>query len=98
MLVGDSRGRAIAYDRYADGLHTYSLSLLRDHDAAAAVLHATFIVATEHIGRLPDPARLRSWLYAIARNECLRWYSGGRGKATRTARAGVAGDEAMAAL
>jgi RNA polymerase sigma factor (sigma-70 family) len=72
MLAGDSRGRSVAYDKYADGLHTYCLSLLRHHDAAAEALHATFIVAVEHVGRLRDPARLRPWLYAVARNECLR--------------------------
>src|ERR1700742_4470351 len=34
--AGDGWGRAAAYDAYADGLHTYALWYLRDHDAGAA--------------------------------------------------------------
>jgi len=32
----------------------------------------TFLVATAKLRDLREPARLRSWLYAVARNECLR--------------------------
>lgn len=68
----DSSGLARAYDAYAGKLHAYCWSLLRDHEAAADALQDTFIVADRCIGQLRDPAKLRPWLYAIARNECLR--------------------------
>lgn len=68
----DSGGLAAAYDRYADRLFTYCVTLLRDRDRAADVVHDTFIVAHQRIDQLRDPARLRPWLYAIARNESLR--------------------------
>ncbi|MYW04396.1 hypothetical protein GT354_40215, partial [Streptomyces sp. SID3343] len=65
-----SWGRA-AYDAYAEGLYTYCLSVLRDHDAAAESLRSTFVLADRHIGRLPDLDLLKPWLYALARYECL---------------------------
>jgi RNA polymerase sigma factor (sigma-70 family) len=46
--------------------------VLRDPDAAADAVHDTFLLAGQRIGQLRDPDRLRSWLYAISRNECLR--------------------------
>ena len=69
---GDPRGLASAYDVYADRLYAFCASMLRDPDAAADALHDTYIVASQRIGQLRDPDRLRPWLYAIARNECLR--------------------------
>ncbi|MFE2865793.1 hypothetical protein [Embleya sp. NPDC059259] len=65
-----SWGRA-AYDAYAEGLYTYCLSVLRDHQAAAESLRSTFVLADRHIGRLPDLDLLKPWLYALARYECL---------------------------
>jgi RNA polymerase sigma factor (sigma-70 family) len=32
----------------------------------------TFLIATAKLGGLRDPGKLRSWLYAVARNECYR--------------------------
>jgi RNA polymerase sigma factor (sigma-70 family) len=72
IMRGDPQGLAAAYDVYADRLHAFCASMLRDPDAAADALHDTFIVASQRVGQLRDPDRLRPWLYAIARNECLR--------------------------
>ena len=69
---GDPRGLASAYDVYADRLYAFCASMLRDPDAAADALHDTYVIANQRIGQLRDPDRLRPWLYAIARNECLR--------------------------
>lgn len=74
MAAGDQRGLAAAYDAYADRLHDYARSMLRSFDAAAAadVTHDTFLIAFAKAGDLRNPERLRPWLYAITRNECLR--------------------------
>lgn len=72
LVAGDPRGLDAAYRAYADRLHTYSRFMLHDADAAADVVHDTFVVASARAGQLRDPDRLRPWLYAIARNECLR--------------------------
>ncbi|AOP51657.1 BACON domain-containing protein [Streptomyces lydicus] len=61
------------YEPYLDGLFTYCLSVLCDHDAATAVLGEVLALAERHHARCPaDPARHRSWFYALARWACLR--------------------------
>jgi RNA polymerase sigma factor (sigma-70 family) len=65
-------GLAAAYDEYADRLVAYCAAMLQDRHAAADAVHDTFVVAYERADQLRDPGKLRSWLYSIARNECLR--------------------------
>jgi len=72
LVDGDPRGLAGVYDVYADRLYAYCTTMLRDRDAAADALHDTLLVARVRAAQLRDPGRLRPWLYAIARNECLR--------------------------
>ncbi|MGW1142538.1 hypothetical protein ACWD6S_34750, partial [Streptomyces zhihengii] len=61
------------YEPYLDGLFTYCLSVLCDHDAATAVLGDVLAVAERRRTRCPaeEPAR-KAWLYALARWACLR--------------------------
>lgn len=69
------------YEPYLDGLFTYCLSVLCDHDAATAALGDVLAVAERHHGRAPvehttarpaaGPGR-RAWLYALARWTCRR--------------------------
>lgn len=79
LLVADDRGTSrrgleAAYSTYADRIHDYAHGMLRAADPAAAadVTHDTFLIAQAKASGLRDPERLRPWLYAIARNECLR--------------------------
>ncbi|WP_109029477.1 BACON domain-containing protein [Streptomyces rubrogriseus] len=65
--------RYAAYDAYLDGLFTYCLSVLCDHDAATAALGDVLAIAERRGHRGPVPAAdRRSWLYALARWACLR--------------------------
>lgn len=69
----DPQALGAVYDRYADRLFTYAVGQLGgDRDAAADAVSDTFLLAYERIGQLRDPGRLRPWLYAITRSECLR--------------------------
>jgi RNA polymerase sigma factor (sigma-70 family) len=72
IVAGDPEGIAEAYDRYALPLYSYCRSLLRQPADAADAVQDTFLIATSKLGGLRDPAKLRSWLYAVARNECYR--------------------------
>jgi RNA polymerase sigma factor (sigma-70 family) len=76
LVVDDPRGLAGVYDRYADRLYAYCVTLLQDRDAAADAVHDTLLIARERAAQLRDPDRLRPWLYAIARNECMRMLRG----------------------
>jgi len=46
--------------------------MLRDRDAAADCVQDVFCAAADRLHQLRDADKLRPWLYAIARNECLR--------------------------
>ncbi|UQX05022.1 hypothetical protein M4D82_14950 [Streptomyces sp. RerS4] len=59
------------HEPYLDGLFTYCLSVLCDHDAATDVLGDVLAVAERHPGRCPDEGERRAWLYALARWACL---------------------------
>jgi RNA polymerase sigma factor (sigma-70 family) len=69
---GDRDAWGAIYDRYADRLHDHCWSILRDEHEAADALHDAFVNAARALPQLRDPARLRPWLYAIARNEAYR--------------------------
>lgn len=60
------------HEPYLDGLFTYCLSVLCDHDTATDVLGDVLAVAERHPNRCPDEGDRRAWLYALARWGCLR--------------------------
>jgi RNA polymerase sigma factor (sigma-70 family) len=72
IVAGDPDGLAEAYDRYADPLYKYCRSMLSDPADAADAVQDTFVIAASRLADLREPERLRPWLYAVARNECLR--------------------------
>lgn len=69
--AGDRAALAAIYDRYANRLHDFCLGMLRDRDAAADCVQDVFVTAATKLGQLREADRLRPWLYAIARAECL---------------------------
>ncbi|MGA4850455.1 BACON domain-containing protein [Streptomyces sp. G5(2025)] len=61
------------YEPCLNGLFTYCLSVLCDHDAATAALGDVLHLAERRGSRGPEAEReLRAWLYALARWVCLR--------------------------
>jgi len=61
------------YEPYLDGLFTYCLAVLCDHDAAVATLGDALAFAERRGHRMPEEGgELRAWLYALARWSCLR--------------------------
>jgi RNA polymerase sigma factor (sigma-70 family) len=72
IVAGDPTGLAEAYDRYAAPLFSYCRTLLREPADAADAVQDTFLIASTQLANLRNPERLRAWLYAVARNECLR--------------------------
>ena len=81
IVSGDPAGLAEAYDRYGVALYAYCRSLLREPADAADALQDTFLIAAARLRELRDPARLRPWFYAVARNECLRRLRAGKAMA-----------------
>jgi RNA polymerase sigma factor (sigma-70 family) len=69
IAARDPDGLAQAYDKYAARLFGFCRSLLRE---PAGAVQDTFLIAASKLDQLPDPDRLRPWLYAVARHECHR--------------------------
>jgi RNA polymerase sigma factor (sigma-70 family) len=72
IVMGDPAGIAMAYDRYAAALYGYSHWILHDSAAAAVALKDTFVIAAATLSNISEPAKLRPWLFALARNESRR--------------------------
>ena len=71
-LSGDRDAMAELYDRHADRIHTMCVHMLGDPEEAADTCAQVFLVALQRLHQLREPAKLRSWLYAITRNEVYR--------------------------
>ncbi|MEO3806558.1 sigma-70 family RNA polymerase sigma factor [Nonomuraea sp. B1E8] len=72
LRARDADAVAALYDAYAESIYRYCWSLLMSGDSAQVALRDTLIAAEAHADALADPGRLRTWLYALARAECLR--------------------------
>ncbi|MFF4259436.1 hypothetical protein ACFY1L_50585 [Streptomyces sp. NPDC001663] len=80
------------YEPYLDGMFTYCLSVLCDHDAATAALGEALALAEKRRG--PESAGdRRAWLYALARWACLRKLAEAKQKRQSTHAAGRHGSE-----
>ncbi|MGA5318312.1 hypothetical protein ACPCTK_30000 [Streptomyces pseudogriseolus] len=76
-----ARRPAARYEPHLDGLYTYCLSVLCDHDAATAALADALHLAERRDRHVPDElGSLRAWLYALARWACLRTLAEARQK------------------
>ncbi|MGV9305749.1 hypothetical protein ACWENQ_09065 [Nonomuraea sp. NPDC004354] len=82
LRARDPGALAALYDTHAEGIYHYCWTLLSNPDSAQVALRDTLIAAEAHIGALAEPDRLRGWLYALARQECLRRRTGGGGDET----------------
>jgi len=71
-LAGDSAAFADIYDSYATPIYDFCRSILRNEADAADAAQDTFLAAHQKLADLNDPAKLRPWLYSIARRQSLR--------------------------
>ena len=60
------------YRTYADRLLGFSLTITHNRALAEDAVQDSLLVAVGAVGKLRQPERLRPWLFAITRNECLR--------------------------
>jgi len=72
VLDADREAFAVVYDRYGNKLYDFAYSMLRHREDAADAVADSFVLFAERLPQLRDPGRLRPWLYAIVRSECLR--------------------------
>jgi RNA polymerase sigma factor (sigma-70 family) len=72
ITAGDLTGIAAAYDRYAAAIYGYCHWMVHDSADAAESLQDAFVLAAATLSELPEHAKLRPWLFALAHNECRR--------------------------
>lgn len=72
MSAGDQQAFAAIYERYSDRIYSYCASVCGNPELAADAMQDAFLLAFARVDQLRDRSKLRPWLYAIARNECLR--------------------------
>ena len=70
-LDGDRSAVGEIYDRYANHIFSFCRSRLRNDADAADAMQDTFVRASTRLDQLRNPAKLRSWLFAIARNQIV---------------------------
>jgi RNA polymerase sigma factor (sigma-70 family) len=70
IAQGDVGAVGAAFDRHGQDLYDYCQSQLGDVADAAEVVEATFVIAAAKASLLHNTARLRAWLFAIARCGC----------------------------
>jgi DNA-directed RNA polymerase specialized sigma24 family protein len=75
------------YEPYLDGLFTYCLAIVGEHDAACSAVGEVLALAERQRVRLRDPALRRPWLYALARWVCPRRLAAGVPVAPHTSKA-----------
>jgi RNA polymerase sigma factor (sigma-70 family) len=69
--AGDRSAWAAIYDRYADRIHDFCASMLRNRADASDTMQETFLIGFENLDQLAQPERLGPWLYAIAHRSIL---------------------------
>lgn len=69
--AADFMTSAAIVDAHASHVHDYCSALLGGGEEAVGATQATFVGASSLFGYLADRARLRPWLFALARRECL---------------------------
>jgi RNA polymerase sigma factor (sigma-70 family) len=68
------------YESYAASLFDYCDWLLQETITAADAVQDSLVAVDARIGGVPEPDRLRLWLYMAAHWECVTRLAGGRGR------------------
>ena len=71
VAAGDVNALGEIYDRYAGRLLGFCRSILHNQAEAEDCLQDVFVIAATRLSGLREPALLRSWLFSVARHECL---------------------------
>ncbi len=62
------------YEEYSDPVKRFIWSMTRDEWAAEDVLQETFLKVQRKLDTLKDQAKIKSWIFSIARNQCLDYF------------------------
>jgi len=69
--AGDEFAFVSLYNRYKNAVFAFCVKMLLDRVQAQDVMQETFLRVYENRDRLSNTASFKSWLFTIARNQCL---------------------------
>ena len=69
--AGDEFAFVGIYNRYKGPVYSFCYKMLLDSDSAKDVMQETFLRVYENRDRLLKTSSFKSWLFTIARNQCL---------------------------
>lgn len=69
--AGDEFAFVGIYNRYKGPVYSFCYKILLDSDSAKDVMQETFLRVYENRDRLLKTSSFKSWLFTIARNQCL---------------------------
>lgn len=70
---GDEFAFVSLYNRYKGPVYAFCYKMMLDSEAAQDVMQETFLPVYENRDRLMKSGAFKSWLFTIARNQCLNW-------------------------
>ncbi len=68
---GDEFAFVSLYNRYKGPVYAFCVKMLSDREVAADVMQDTFLRLYENRDRLLKSSSFKSWLFTVARNQCL---------------------------
>lgn len=68
---GDELAFVSLYNRYKDAVYGFCLKMMQDRERAEDLMQDTFMRVYENRDRLHHTKAFKSWLFTIARNQCL---------------------------
>ncbi len=72
LRQGDAAAFEELYHRFKRVIYLFCLKLTGERFSAEDATHDTFLKMRQNIESLSDPSRLKSWMYAIARNQVYK--------------------------
>lgn len=69
VAAGDERAFRRLYEKYADRVFRYALTLLRDPHSAEEVVQETMVALWQKANSFRGDSRVSTWIFGIARNQ-----------------------------
>jgi RNA polymerase sigma-70 factor, ECF subfamily len=74
MISGSKPAFITLYNKYKQPIYVFCLKMVGDRDAAMDIVQELFLKVYERRNQILQPASFKSWLYSIARNDCLSYF------------------------
>jgi RNA polymerase sigma-70 factor, ECF subfamily len=74
FLNGNDLAFVSIYNWYKHSIYIFCIKMVNDKDSAKDITQEVFIKAYERRQQLRNPSQFKSWLFAIARNDCITFF------------------------